>query len=931
MKFKILVLLFATCPFVKSYAQKYPLAKMKTTLLKQQVFSPSVNQSMYGKTMAIGGKKYAEGISVHAPSSGFVYLGKKGLKFVADVGVDDKENRGLSAGNIQSIVRTDGTKAFYQTDKNSDQKILIGIGTSLQQIEPGSVVFTLMGDGKKIWSSGVMKQGDKAKHIDIDVSGIDILNFTVSDASDGISGDVANWVNVYVTTSPGFVPQLVNENYSVKNSSNGMAKSLALALLKLPVYVPEVVKNDWLLQKPAEKAKIQRIGSNEIILSNGLVRRTFYISSNLATTSIKNLVTDEEYLRAVEPEANVMIDSVSYPVGGLTGQVNKGYLLSSWLKNMYPLSNAFTLTSFEITELQPSLTSPEKRWKSSTQWQLSGKELIFNYAHPELKNVTVSVHYQLFDGLPLMAKWMEITNKGKEKITVNHFESEIISFFEPINSPVGKDEWIKPNFYLENEYAFDGFTYESSDQSIIWQTDKTYTSQADYSLRTPCVVKSMPQTGPEQQLNANQSLKTYRTYNLLLDGKDRERNGLSQRKMYRALAPWATENPIFLHLTSTEPDKVKKAIDQCKETGYEMVILSFGSGLNMEETSPSNFKKYKELADYAHSKGIEIGGYSLFSSRSIDAENDVVNIKTGKPGGARFNNAPCLGSKWGIEYLKKINDFFEATGFDILEHDGPYPGDFCASTNHPGHKGYGDSQWNQWQESVNFYKNLRKKGIYMNIPDFYFLSGSNKVSVGYREVNWSLPREQQLVLGRQNNFDGTWTRTPSMNWTFVPLVEYQGGGAEATIEPLSEHLDTYKAHMVQNYGAGIQACYRGNRLYDTDVTRDMVIAQINHYKKYRDILNADIIHLKRPTGQGWDGLLHVDPQLKERGFALLFNPLDTPLTTHIKLPLYYAGIKERANISVEGKEVKHVDVDKNGIAIVEVTIPANGNTWMVIE
>jgi hypothetical protein len=931
-KCRIIILLLIGCPLVKSYAQKYPLAKMNVDLIKQQVFSPSVNQSMYGKTMVIGAQKYSGGISVHAPSSGFVYLGKKGLRFVADVGVDDLQNSNLSASNIESIARTDGTKTFYQIDKNSNKKILVGIGTSLGKIAPGSVVFILMGDGKKIWTSGVMKKGDKAKHIDADISGIDILNFTVDDANDGISGDVANWANVYVTTSSGFVPQLVNENYNVKHNFNVIAKPLASALLKLPNYVAEVAKTDWLVQKPTEKAKIQRIGNNEIILSNGLVSRTFYLSANLATTSIKNLVADEEYLRAVEPEANVMIDSVSYPVGGLIGQVDKGYLLNRWLKNMYPLPNAFVLTSFEITELKPHLTPSIKRWKSNTQWLATGKELVFNYGHPVLKDVNVRVHYQLFDGLPLMCKWLEVTNKGTRKITVNHFESEIIAYHEPYNSTIGNGEWPKPNFHIENDYAFGGeFTYESSDQSIFWQTDKTYTSQADYNLNTPCIVKSMPKIGPKQQLAQNETFTTFSTYLLALDGMDRERNGLSQRKMYRALAPWSTENPIFLHLTTTDPVKVKNAIDQCKETGYEMIILSFGSGLNMENTSPENLKKFKELADYAHAKGIEIGGYSLFSSRTIDAENDVINVNTGKPGGTRFNNAPCLGSKWGIEYLKKLSLFFDATGFDILEHDGPYPGDFCASTTHPGHKGYGDSQWNQWKQTVSFYESLGSKGIYMNVPDFYFLSGSNKVSVGYKEVNWSLPREQQLILGRQNNYDGTWTRTPSMCWTFVPLVEYHGGGAEATIEPLSEHLDTYRAHMVQNYGAGIQACYRGNRLYDTDVTRDMVASQINHYKKYRDILNADIIHLKRPTGRDWDGLLHVDPQLKEKAFALLFNPLDRPITTTIKLPLYYAGIKNRANINIEGKQVKTVEVDKNGIAEIEVTIPANGNTWMVIE
>ena len=40
-----------------------------------------------------------------------------------------------------------------------------------------------------------------------------------------------------------------------------------------------------------------------------------------------------------------------------------------------------------------------------------------------------------------------------------------------------------------------------------------------------------------------------------------------------------------MHLTSTNPETVYRAIDQCAETGYEMIILSFGSGLNAEDIS----------------------------------------------------------------------------------------------------------------------------------------------------------------------------------------------------------------------------------------------------------------------------------------------------------------------------------------------------------
>jgi hypothetical protein len=114
---------------------------------------------------------------------------------------------------------------------------------------------------------------------------------------------------------------------------------------------------------------------------------------------------------------------------------------------------------------------------------------------------------------------------------------------------------------------------------------------------------------------------------------------------------------------------------------------------------------------------------------------------------------------------------------------------------------------------------LNARGVYINAPDWYFLDGTNKIGIGYREVNFSLPREQQMILNRQNIYDGLAEKTGSMSWGFVPLTKYQGGGPEAVLEPLAEHLKDYKQLMMQYYGAGVQACYRGPRLYDTDTTR----------------------------------------------------------------------------------------------------------------
>ncbi|MBM1106189.1 alpha-galactosidase [Aurantibacter crassamenti] len=699
------------------------------------------------------------------------------------------------------------------------------------------------------------------------------------------------------------------------------------------VYGQTIELKDWLIDNTGYTSSVTLEGKN-LILTNGLTFRQITIEPNAATTEYKNLVTGETYIRSIKPEAEVTINDKIYAVGGLVGLKEHGYLLQEWIDDLKVDPTSFRFESYEIKDITQQLKwNSKKRWNTAEATTPKGKELTLKFVHPakELKGVLVFVHYEIYDGLPLISKRITIANQGNVEMVLNRFKSEILAFPELQNPVETPDQWLRPNIHVESDYAFGGFTSDQADQTTHWVEDPEYTSQVNWKMETQCLLESKLQGGPNQSIAKGENFKSFRTYELLQNEYNRERNALGIRKMYRVLAPWSSENPIFMHLTTTDPKAVKTAIDQCVETGYEMVILSFGSGLNMEDTTATNIKKFKKLADYAHKKGIELGGYSLFSSRSISAEVDVINKETGLPGGTKFNNAPCLASQWGHDYLEKLKVFFTKTGFDLLEHDGPYPGDFCASTTHAFHKGYEDSQWVQWSMSRNFYHWLKEKDIYLNAPDFYFLQGSNKCGIGYREVNWSLPRDQQIILGRQNIYDGTWNKTPSMSWTFVPLTEYHGGGAEATLEPLSEHQDAYEAHMVQNYGAGVQACYRGPRLYDTNATKALVIEQIKHYKKYRQILNADIIHLRRPDGRSWDGFMHVDSKLKNKGFVLLFNPTQQPIKEQIKIPLYYTGLTQEALVSENGGlEIPH-QLNRNFEMDINVNIPAKSYSWYLIR
>lgn len=209
--------------------------------------------------------------------------------------------------------------------------------------------------------------------------------------------------------------------------------------------------------------------------------------------------------------------------------------------------------------------------------------------------------------------------------------------------------------------------------------------------------------------------------------------------------------------------------------------------------------------------------------------------------------------------------------------------------------------------------------------------GSNKTPMGYVETNWSLPRAYQEIIERQNIYDGTWQKTPSMGFMFVPLTQYHGGGAAATIEPLNEHLDHYETRLRNLFGAGVQACYRGPRLYDTEQTRRLVAQWVSFYKQYRQILDSDIIHLRRPDGQDWDGIMHVNPQSKRKAFISVYNPLDIAIEKEIKVPLYYTGLTDKAIVKEQDKNGKEYSLARDYSISLKIRIPAKGYNWYIIE
>ena len=104
-----------------------------------------------GRPITIAGATFAKGLGTNAPSEVDVDLEGGCTAFQAQVGVDDEVS------------------------------------------QPGSVTFTVNGDGKKLGSTGVLHKGDKAVTINADVTGVQTLQLIVGDGGDGAAFDHGDW------------------------------------------------------------------------------------------------------------------------------------------------------------------------------------------------------------------------------------------------------------------------------------------------------------------------------------------------------------------------------------------------------------------------------------------------------------------------------------------------------------------------------------------------------------------------------------------------------------------------------------------------------------------------------------------------------------------------------------------------------------------
>ena len=329
------------------------------------------------------------------------------------------------------------------------------------------------------------------------------------------------------------------------------------------------------------------------------------------------------------------------------------------------------------------------------------------------------------------------------------------------------------------------------------------------------ITHSCYEVGPAYELAKGESMIGFDTYEFVhstywFELKMRERLGI-----YRTLFPWITDNPLTHHNTGR---LTKEVIDHAAEAEFEMIIQSYSApdeSKQMLARDQATLDKYKELVDYAHSKGIAIGIYQAQYTRGQYSQNKEYGTNAEGQWGASM----CLASAAFDDYWDNFKNFVQYTGLDCVEIDGTYPGNYCncgeqhvnkdketdpanpedadtgKASKYKFHNGVFDSQVKQWENGVRMMcAEFRDMGVFVKVPAWYYLNGANKCGIGYEEAAWSQPRQEQLLYGRQLMHNASYGRTMSMSWSHVPFAEYHGGGGDAAFQPFKEKKEDYNRY-----------------------------------------------------------------------------------------------------------------------------------------
>lgn len=610
-----------------------------------------------------------------------------------------------------------------------------------------------------------------------------------------------------------------------------------------------------------------------VTLTNGLITRKIDCSTG-KTVSFVNLVNGKEFIDDSD-ESSLRIRTA---------------------RQEYSIEKSFVFVGVEKSEIRKQVEYfPNDSMSEIREYPPRGKaiDIVYTSIDEALQSLEVTEHYEIYDGIPTIMKTVSVKNTGKEPFAIDNIVCDALR----INKDLRRDIFVDSNYNAQTDFlGLDITTYGKH-----------------YARYVYGVLEVAPEYRMNVTIGSGESIDSIIAYETLFVAEYYEQRLIEVKSIYRTLAPWTLDSALFFHLISNRSADIRKAVDECKETGLEMIIQSFGSGVRMESNSRLYLERIKKAYDYGHSKGIRMGAYTL------------AYVKNYRPvrGDEALNHdgshiCRCLATDWANGYTESILNFIDKTGADAVEIDGPYGMLLCSGGKGHNHSDFTDSQYHQWKHSVdNWYKEIRKRNVYINAPDWHFLNGTNRTGVGYEEIAFSESRAEQLVTARIYYYKGTFSKNPSMGWGFLPLNVYHGGGSKAKFCPTDKNAFEYDWALAEIVASGVWPTLRGRKVYDSEKGRDILKKWVQVYKKYRSVLNGITVHFMPPRINKnnperttcMDAIMNVLPYGDIRGFVMFFNQTDRRISKKVRLPLYYTGLTDIEMPPPPVPDTKNSDVE----------------------
>lgn len=622
---------------------------------------------------------------------------------------------------------------------------------------------------------------------------------------------------------------------------------------------------DWIIH--SDNAPAQIIDhSDKIILQNGLIRREIE-KQECKTTSFYNLQKDMELIDTARGDFTLSVNGKAYG------------------------TEAFDFTGISIPPCEERVSfkkAPTMTYEG--EYPPPGKAVELHYMGRELP-LQVAVRYEIYDGMPVIMKRVAVKNIATDVYTIDNIITDVLCITQN-----------RDTFFIDSDY-------NSTTQFLGLDITKYAKNYARFRYD---LLEIAPLYRMNVKLKQDEELSSICAYELLFSNDYYEHRMIEIKEMYRRIAPWCTDNVLFFHLISNNPRTIRKAVDQCCEVGLEMIIQSFGSGVNMESDSKYYLNRIKKAYDYGHKKGLRMGAYTLAYVKNY---RPVKGDEALNHDGSHI--CRCLANDWAEQYMKKVIRFIDKTGADAVEIDGPYGMMMCAGGKTHHHDDFIDSQYKQWKASVvDWYRELKKRGIYINAPDWHFLNGINRCGVGYEEIAFSEKRAEQLITSRIYYYKGTFDKNPSQGWGFLPLNVYHGGGKDAMFFPTEKNAFEFDWALAQITASGVWPTIRGRRVYDSETGKEIFKKWVGIFKKYRTVLNGITIHFMPPRIDPEkpdrttciDAIMNQLPYGKTRGFLMFFNQTDREITEEITLPVYYTGLTGLSAPPAPFENTKNCDV-----------------------